>query len=193
MPDRPPPDATRAAFEAEMLVHLDDVYRYAMSLSRDVTEAEDLVQDTFLQALRHQEQFTPGTNARAWLFTICRNLFLRGRERRGREEPTEGEALEALAADAAPAAPPDADGGFLAAPELDDVIRRELDRLPEEYREVVMLSDLQDLSYAEIAGVLGVPVGTVKSRLFRGRRLLQQSLVEYARDAGLLPRPREKP
>jgi len=185
-----PADGPRTAFQAEALQHLDSVYRYAFALTRDRSEAEDLVQDTFLQALRHWDQFRPGTNARAWLFTICRNLFLRQRERRAREEPTEAAALDGLAAAAqAFAAPPDAGRALFDAPELGDVIRRELDKLPAEYREVVELSDLQDQSYADIAQVLGVPLGTVKSRLFRGRRLLQEALVDYARDAGLLPPP----
>ena len=180
----------RAAFDAEALVHLDAVYRYARSLTRDASDAEDLTQDTFLQAFRHWDQYRPGTKVAAWLFTICRNLFLRQRERRAREEPTDIAELEILATAElnATVAPADTGGAFLDAPELDGVIRKELEKLPEEYREVVVLSDLQDQSYADIAQVLGVPVGTVKSRLFRGRRLLQQALVEYARDAGLLPR-----
>jgi RNA polymerase sigma-70 factor (ECF subfamily) len=184
------PDAKRTAFEAEALVHLEGVYRYALSLTHDRAEAEDLTQDTFLRAFRHWDQYTPGTNARAWLFTICRNLFRRRRERQAREEPTDAAELESLAAGAlqTSAVPAEAGESFFEAPELDDVMRKELDNLPEEFREVVVLSDLQDQSYADIAAVLGVPLGTVKSRLFRGRRLLQEKLVEYARDAGLLPR-----
>jgi RNA polymerase sigma-70 factor, ECF subfamily len=185
-----PAEGRHAAFQAEALQHLDAVYRYAYALTRERSEAEDLTQDTFLQALRHWDQFRPGTNARAWLFTICRNLFLRQRERRAREEPMENAALDGIAAAAqAAAAPSDAGRALFDAPELGDVIRRELDKLPAEYREVVELSDLQDQSYADIAQVLGVPLGTVKSRLFRGRRLLQEALVDYARDAGLLPPP----
>lgn len=185
-----PADGQRAAFKAEALIHLDAVYRYAHSLTRDRSEAEDLTQDTFLQALRHWDQFKSGTNARAWLFTICRNLFLRQRERRSREEPTEAAALDGLATALETfAVPSDAGRALFDAPELGDVIRKELDKLPAEYREVVELSDLQDQSYADIAQVLGVPLGTVKSRLFRGRRLLQEALVDYARDAGLLPAP----
>lgn len=187
---QPPAEGNRAAFKAEILAHLDAVYRYALSLTRERSEAEDLTQDTFLQALRHWDQYRPGTNARAWLFTICRNLFLRQRERRAREEPTEAAELDALSTAAqAATAPSDAGRALFDTPELDDVIRKELDKLPEEYREVVVLSDLQDQSYADIAEVLGIPIGTVKSRLFRGRRLLQDALVDYARDAGLLPPP----
>jgi RNA polymerase sigma-70 factor (ECF subfamily) len=185
------PDPRRAAFEAEALVHLDAVYRYALSLTRERAEAEDLTQDTYLRALRHWDQYTPGTNARAWLFTICRNLFRRRRERQAREEPMAADELEGLAASALPvsAVPGGAGERFFDAPELSEVMRKELDNLPDEFREVIMLSDLQDQSYADIAAVLGVPLGTVKSRLFRARRLLQERLVEYARDAGLLPGP----
>jgi RNA polymerase sigma-70 factor (ECF subfamily) len=183
MATRPP------EFEVETLAQLDPVYRFAHSLTREHADAEDLTQDTFLQAYRHWEQYTPGTNIRAWLFTICRNLFLRRRERQAREEPTDTPELEALATAATLAArlAPNDDGAFFEAPELGDAIRRELDRLPEAFREVVVLADLQDQSYADIARVLGVPVGTVKSRLFRGRRLLEEALVDHARDAGLLP------
>jgi len=182
------PAARRAAFDAEMLPHLDAVYRFARTLARETTEAEDLTQETLLQAYRHWEQYAPGSNARAWLFTICRNLFHRRGQRRARVETVDAAELENLAEAALHASlvPLDPTGRFFEAPELGDVIRAELDRLPEEYREVVALSDLGDLSYAEIGAMLGIPVGTVKSRLFRGRRLLQEALVEYARDAGLL-------
>ncbi len=175
-----------------MLPHLDAVFRYAFSLTRDRSDAEDLTQDTFLQAFRHWDQYARGTNARAWLFTICRNLYLRQRERRAREEPTETAELDSLATASleSSAIAPDGTQGLFEAPELGDVIRKELERLPPEYREVVQLSDLQDQSYADIAEVLGVPIGTVKSRLFRGRRMLQEALIEYARDAGLLSRER---
>jgi RNA polymerase sigma-70 factor (ECF subfamily) len=185
-----PADGRRAAFAAEALPHLDAVYRYAYALARDRSEAQDLTQDTFLQALRHWDQFRPGTNARAWLFTICRNLFHRQRERAAREEPTDVGELESLSIAALHPASANADAGgsLFETPELSDAIRKGLDTLPEEFREVVELSDLQDQSYADIAKVLGVPIGTMKSRLFRGRRLLQDALVEYARDAGLLPK-----
>ncbi len=142
--------ARRAAFDAEVLPHLDAVYRYALALTRETADAEHLTQDTFLQAYRHAERFAPGTNSRAWLFTIYRHLFLRQRARGSREEPAGDVELENLAT-------------------------------------VVVLSDLKDQSYADIAQVTGVPVGTVKSRLFRGRRLLEAALVQYARGAGPLP------
>lgn len=180
----------RGNFEREALPHMDAVYRFAVSLTGNATAAEDLTQESFLQACRNWHQYEAGTNCRAWLFTICRNLYYRQRQREQREEPTDVADLESLASAAVHAGLSEADpmGTFLDAPELGDVVRRELNKLPVEYREVVVLSDLEDQSYATIASVLGVPAGTVKSRLFRGRRLLQEALVEYARDAGLIPR-----
>ncbi len=185
----PETPARPGSFDAEALSHVDEVHGYARSLTRDPSDAEDLTQDTFLQAFGHWEQFQPGTNMGAWLFTICRHLFVRQRERRSRQEPVDDAELESLAAAAvhATVVPMDPSGRFFETPELDEIIRKEMEKLPEEYREVVALSDLQDQSYADIAQVLGVPVGTVKSRLFRGRRMLQEALVDYARDAGLLP------
>jgi RNA polymerase sigma-70 factor (ECF subfamily) len=181
-------DERRAAFDAEMLPHLDAVYRFARALTHGPPECEDLTQETFLQAFRHWEQYRAGSNARAWLFTICRNLFHRQRQRAARVETVDTAELESLAEAAlhATLVPVDPTGRFFEAPELGDVIRDELRRLPEEFREVVALADLHDLSYADIATTLGLPVGTVKSRLFRGRRLLQEALVAYARDAGIL-------
>ena len=182
-------EAARAAFEREALVHLDSVYCFAKSLAREEAAAEDLVQDTFLNAWRSWHRYTPGTNCKAWLFTICRNLRTRQAARARREEPVGDTAeLDALASAALHAAvgESDRDGGFLDMPELGDALRAAMGKLPEEYREVVALSDVHDQSYQAIAAVLGVPVGTVKSRLFRGRRLLQESLLAYARDAGIV-------
>ena len=142
------------------------MHRFALRLTRDGPAAEDLVQETYLRALAHREQYAPGTNCRAWLFTICRNAFVRGAMRDQREVAVE-----------------DA--------ELDDAVRKALDKLPEDYRIVVALVDIEDQSYADAAGILGVPLGTVRSRLFRGRRLLQQDLLAYAVDTGLIP-PRAK-
>jgi RNA polymerase sigma-70 factor (ECF subfamily) len=110
--------------------------------------------------------------------------------RQNREEPADAAELESLASAALHTGLSESDPqrGFLDAPELGDVVRAELQKLPEEYREVIVLSDLEDQSYATIVAILGVPIGTVKSRLFRGRRLLQEALIEYARDAGLVAR-----
>lgn len=188
MADQDPGREARQAFEREALPQLDNVYCFARSLTGEDAAAEDLTQDTFLAALRAWDQYTPGTNCRAWLFTICRRLRIRQVQRDKRVEAVADAELESLASAAVHSAlgEPDRDGGFLDAPELGDVLRRELAKLPEEYREVVVLSDVHDQSYAAISEVLGVPVGTVKSRLFRGRRMLQETLVAYARDAGIV-------
>lgn len=190
--------AAKPGFAEEALPHMDAVYRFALRLAQGrQDEAEDLVQDTFLQAYRAWDTFTRGTNARAWLFTICRNRFLRGEERRGRRpERTESEldaAVESLAMAAVFGEVRNAD------PEraffdsfVDDEVLRAVDALPAAFREVVVLSDVEGMSYPEMAEVLGVPVGTVKSRLFRGRRLLQQSLYSYALEMGYVS-PRERP
>jgi RNA polymerase sigma-70 factor (ECF subfamily) len=192
------PDTLRKSrFAEEAIPHLDAVFRYALRLAGgNPDEAEDLVQETFYLAYRSWDSYTPGTNCRAWLFTICRNRFLRGEERRGRrpEQPaSEIDAdVEALAATTAfteiQAADPEKAffNSF-----VDEEVMRAIDALPEAFREAVVLSDLEGLSYPELADVLGVPVGTVKSRLYRGRRLLQQALYAYALEMGYL-RPTER-
>lgn len=182
----------KESFEAEALPHLDAVYRFALRLTGSAADAEDLTQETFLRAYRSWDQYTPGTRAKSWLFTICRNTFLRKHERRVRHHEIVDRAADEADAGAAP------DGVLLPAglesdPEgkffrkiIDDTVLDALDRLPDEFREAVILSDLEGLSHAEIARVLDVPVGTVKSRLYRGRRLLQQELYEYAVEHGYI-------
>lgn len=187
MTEREPDDEARDAFEREALPHLNNVYRFARSLTGEDSAAEDLTQDTYFNALKAWRQYAPGTNCRAWLFTICRNLRSRQAVREQREEPTDDAELESLASAALHASMGrGAERGFFDAPELGDVLNRELAKLPEEYREVVVLSDVHDQSYASIGKILGVPLGTVKSRLFRGRRMLQETLIDYARDAGIV-------
>ena len=160
-----------ADFEEEALPHLDAVYRFALRLSGSEAAAEDLVQDTFLRAYRAWDQYTPGTQCKSWLFTICRNVFLRRHER--------GQLWSATAGI-------DPEGSFFESI-VDDEVLRAIDALPEEYRTAVVLSDLEGLPYDEIAELMEVPVGTVKSRLFRGRRRLQQVLYEYAVEMGYIP------
>ena len=174
----------RQRFEAEAMRHLDALHGFALRLARSRDDAEDLVSDTMLRAFERWEQYRLGSNIRAWLFTILYHSFV-SRKRR---------------IDAREVQPPDdADGwaGYEAVGEadpegkfydsfLDDEITRAIDALPSEYREAVILSDIHDLRYAEIAEVLGVPEGTVKSRLFRGRRILQKKLIGYAVDMGYI-------
>jgi RNA polymerase sigma-70 factor, ECF subfamily len=189
------PVATHATegFQEEALPHLDAVYRFALGLSGSPDRAADLVQETFLRAYRAWGQYARGTNAKSWLFTICRNVFLRGRERMRRHDELveeHGEHDDALPEPVSPlwasAHSADPEGEFFDAL-IDAEILEAIDHLPDEYRTVVLLSDLEGLAYQEIADVLEIPVGTVKSRLFRGRRRLQEALYAYAVESGHVP------
>ena len=189
------PDASaRRSFEAEALPHLDAVYRFALRLTGSPSEAEDLVQETFLRAWRAWEQYTPGTRAKSWLFTICRNAYLRERERDTRRdelvaEAARSEAESEVAGSELPVfagrADYDPEGDYFRGL-VDQRILEAIDGLPTDFREAVVLSDLQGLGYQEIADVLDVPLGTVKSRLFRGRKLLQERLSDVARESGFI-------
>jgi len=172
----------RAHFEEEALVHLDALYSFALKLARARDEAEDLVSDTVLRAFERWEQYRLGTNIRAWLFTILYHLFV-SRKRRidAREVPESDSGPGRSTRDAVGDADPE---GTFYDSFLDDEIVRAIDSLPDEYRAAVVLSDIQEMRYAEIAEILGIPEGTVKSRLFRGRRLLQRQLRGYAEAMG---------
>jgi RNA polymerase sigma-70 factor, ECF subfamily len=181
-------------FAEEALPWLDAVYRFALRLTGgNRAEAEDLTQETFLRAYRHWNTYQAGTGARSWLFTIARNAFLRSRERQSRRPETPEADLdydvEAVNASGVFQDIRDAD------PErkffdsfVDDEVIRAVEALPADFREVVVLSDVEGLNYAEIAEVIGVPLGTVKSRLYRGRRLLEKALYDYAVEMGVLGR-----
>lgn len=173
-------------FEREALSCLPDVSRYALSLTRDQSEADDLVQDTFLRAYMIWHQYNAGSECRAWLFTICRHQFLRDRKRSSRSVQVDDAALEALAASALH--PSAKEGGLdrlLEQVEVREAVETAIANLPDAYREVALLVDVHDQSYDAVSQVLGVPIGTVRSRLFRARRLLQEQLLAHARDAGL--------
>jgi RNA polymerase sigma-70 factor (ECF subfamily) len=168
----PGPDA---AFERDALACLDSLYGAGLRLTANPADAEDLVQDTYLKAFRAADQFEPGTNIKAWLFTILHNTFL-NRRRRAAKEPVavESEEIERLAADLPgdPVTPEQ----LLLRDTLDADLQAALDGLPDAFREAVWLRDVDEFSYAEIAGMLGVPIGTVMSRISRGRRLLYERL-----------------
>lgn len=175
-------------FHKEALRWLPEVTRYALSLTRDESDADDLVQETYLKAYRSWDSYTPGTECRGWLFTICRNTFIRGRKREERQVATDDPELEALAASAVHASAQQAGYGDLFERfDLSDAIARAIGALPDVFREVVVLADVLDQSYEAAAETLNIPIGTVRSRLFRGRRLLQEALINHARDAGLVP------
>ena len=172
----------RADFEREALVHLDALYGFALKLARARDDAEDLVSDTVLRAFERWEQYRLGTNIRAWLFTILYHLFVSRKRRIDAREVADGDGESGWSTrDAIGEADPE--GRFYDS-FLDDEIVRGIDSLPEEYRSAVVLSDIQELRYAEIAQILDIPEGTVKSRLFRGRRLLQRKLRDYAETMG---------
>lgn len=190
----------KRGFEEEALPYMDAVYRFALRLAGTPDQAEDLVQETFLRAYRSWDQYTAGTNVRSWLFTICRNLFLRQRERGQRhqeivskESARDGENSGGSVINPvwASTADRDPEGRFFASI-VDEEVLRAIDDLPEDYRSALVMSDLEGLSYQEISDALEVPVGTVKSRLFRGRRQLQAVLYEYALEMGYIP-PRPTP
>ncbi len=174
-----PREADRSSLAAEMLRHLDALYNLARWLTRDPVEAEDLVQETYLRAIRAAHQFQPGTNLRAWLFQILRNAFFTLYKRKGREpEAVDPEMLDRLSHPNETAGR----GHRLAGP-ADGVagmdLTAALNRLPEEYRSVVLLADLEDFTMEEIARIMDCPVGTVKSRLFRARGILKGLLRDY--------------
>jgi RNA polymerase sigma-70 factor, ECF subfamily len=173
-------------FEREALPWLDDVYRFALSLTRDPTDADDVVQDTFLRAYRSWHTYQPGSDCRRWLFTICRNAFIRSRERQRHQVDLADGDLEAVGAVMVHVnAAREGIDALLARLDLGPALERALGELPEPFRSAVLLVDVEDQSYDAAAQILGIPIGTVRSRLFRGRRLLQESLFAYARDAGL--------
>ncbi len=180
------------AFHDLALRWLPDVTRFAHSLTRNESDAEDLVQETYLRAWRHWDSFRVGSEARAWLFTIARNAWRKRAPRDARLVAVEDDTLQALADEHFPLGAPNDVLQRLSDADLRPAIHQAIAALPEAFREVVELVELQELPYAEAAAVLEIPVGTVRSRLFRARRLLQTSLLEYARDAGLAPVHAEK-
>jgi RNA polymerase sigma-70 factor (ECF subfamily) len=200
-PDSGGRHARDAAFERDALACLPDVARFARSLARDDETVNDLVQETFLRAYRGYASFRADSDVRRWLFAICHNVWLRTQERERRVVLTpEGDdaELEALASarDHASARQEGTDV-FIGNLDVQPAILKAIHSLPPAFRSVVELVDVQDLGYEEAAEVLDVPVGTVRSRLFRARRRLQAQLLLFARDAGMakdaVPRMSDEP
>jgi RNA polymerase sigma-70 factor, ECF subfamily len=181
-----PRNDPRLRFEAEVLSHLDAMYSFALKLTRSRHNAEDLVSDAVLRAFERWHQYQLGTNIRGWLFTIQYRVFAAGKRRSEvvtvstSDETHRGRTYD-------PPGDMNPEARFYST-FLDAEIVAAIDRLPDHYRETVVLSDIHDVRFAEIAHILGVPEGTVKSRLFRGRRLLQESLVRYASEMGYIKR-----
>jgi RNA polymerase sigma-70 factor (ECF subfamily) len=177
-------------FTEECVTHLDALYGVACRLTRNPTEAEDLVQDALVKAMRARHQFLVGTNLKAWLFRILTNTFINKYRRGGLERSLfEG-----------PDADPLADGWVSAStmrqlrdpeqiallPLVEGEVGRALDALPTEFKLAVILCDVEEFSYEEIAEIMGCPIGTVMSRLHRGRKLLQRSLYDHALALGIV-------
>jgi len=178
------------SFEVELLGHLDTLYSVSCRMTKGTAEAEDLVQDTIVKAMRARDQFEPGTNLKAWLLRILTNTFINRYRRGGLERDIlDGPDAEALT------------GGWVGAttlramrdpetqalmPLIEAEVQRALDQLPDEFRIAVVLSDVEELSYKEIADAMGCPIGTVMSRLHRGRKLLQKTLRDHAIAMGIV-------
>ena len=159
------------AFRAEALAYLDSLFGTARRLTRDATDAEDLVQDTYLKAFRFAGSFERGTNLKAWLFTILHNTY-RNRLRHGSRDPVDVDSELVEAAGGGDRSPEE----ILLRETLDADLQAGLDALPVQYREAVWLRDVEELTYQEIATAIGAPMGTVMSRISRGRRLLHDHL-----------------
>jgi RNA polymerase sigma-70 factor, ECF subfamily len=175
----------KPGFAEEALPWMDAVHRFALRLTRNPTAAEDLVQETYMRAYRSWDQFDRGSNCRSWLFTICRHTHLHQQERAStryevmetdlEDQPTESGSVSRSFMDKTRAVgSPDDFFNLL----VDDALLAAIDALPDDFREVLVLSDLGDLTYPEIAEVMGIPIGTVKSRLFRARHQVRAALLD---------------
>jgi RNA polymerase sigma-70 factor (ECF subfamily) len=196
MPSSVPNNSETAAarFEAAALPFMNALYNRALHLTRRPEDASDLVQETFLRAYRTFANFAEGTNCKAWLFTILYSIFVNKYHKAQREPDTVSidEAEAAYHHELADASWDD-DFAILAGAELDwqgPEVRQALDKLPEDFRAAVVMVDVEQLSYEEAAAVLNCPVGTLRSRLFRARRVLFVELRDYARKMGFLGRPK---
>ena len=186
----------RSEFERQALVHLDSLYGAAYRLTRNARDAEDLVQDSLLRAYRFWDSFQQDSNCKAWLLRIVTNTFINEYQRKKRSR----EILDAASAEQ------DATDGVLVqesanqspaqrllAHSVSDDVQRALEQLPDDFRTAVILCDMQGLSYKEIAEIMQCPVGTVMSRLFRGRKLLAAALREFAVAEGYVKPEATKP
>ena len=175
-------------FEAEALPHMDILYNFALRTTGNEDDARDLLQETYLKAYRFWDKYEPGTNIRAWLFRIMKNSYINRYRKETREPDTvDYEDVENFY-DTIRAESTDTNDlqqklfGNL----LGDEVTQALQELPEDFRTVVILCDIEGLTYEEIAEFLDCPIGTVRSRLHRGRKLLQTRLFEYAKSRGLI-------
>ena len=179
----------RKRFEDEALPHLDALYSMAIRLARNPDDANDLLQETVLRAYRFFHQFESGTNCRAWMLTILFNNFRNGYRKSSREQPAssadeferkvEAESLRTDPAGSNPEA-------LMAGLGMEGEVETALASLPDEFRQAVLLVDVEELSYQEVSGVLNVAIGTIKSRVSRGRAMLRDRLAGFAKEQGII-------
>ncbi len=173
-------------FNEEILPHLDALYNFGLRLTADPNDAEDLVQDTIVKAFRFFSSYEKGTNAKAWLFRILKNSYINNYRRKSKK-PQEvdydevASFYESIRAERTNSSDLE-DKMFREL--IDDDLSNALDSIPEDFRTVVLLCDVEDFTYEEIANMLDVPIGTIRSRLHRGRNLLKAQLMEYATNRG---------
>ena len=176
-------------FEAAAMPFVDSLYNTAYRMARNPQDAEDLVQETYLKAYKYYDKFQEGTNFKAWLFKILKNTFI-NRYRKLQSQPIQNafsdieDAFESQVSQEVNRIPSPEEE--VLADVLDEHVQQALDELPEDYRMVIMLADIEGFAYKEIASILEIPVGTVMSRLYRGRRLLEATMLRYAREHGYI-------
>ncbi|WP_394342706.1 sigma-70 family RNA polymerase sigma factor [Sandaracinomonas limnophila] len=181
------PEKAKALFEKEFMPHLDAMYNFALRLTNDEEDAHDLVQDTCLKAYRFIGSFEPGTYAKAWLFRILKNNFINDYRKKSRgPSKVEFEWVEQAYVgeeDAEPAFQADLKAETVNEM-MGDEITKAIQALPVDFRMIIILCDLEDFSYEEMAKILNIPIGTVRSRLHRGRAILKDTLASYAKKRG---------
>jgi RNA polymerase sigma-70 factor (ECF subfamily) len=189
--------ADQVEFAELAMPYMSALYSAALRMTRNPSDAEDLVQETYLKAYRAFATFRDGTNLKAWLYKILTNTFINSyRSKKRRPEQVELDDTEdfylfrRLGGLEAVAATRSAETELLDAMP-DDIVKRALEDLPEQFRMAVMLADVEGFSYKEIAEIMEVPIGTVMSRLHRGRKQLQKRLWDFAEERGLVPKPVE--
>jgi len=187
--NRPAP-VTSWDFDSQVMPYLDSLYNTAYRMTSSAEDAEDLVQETYFKAYKYYDKFEEGTNLKAWLFKILKNTFINN-YRKKKLEPRSvdfaeiEDSFERIVRRDNTVEPADPEAEYFLGV-LDDDVKRALESLPYDYRMVVVLADLEDFSYKEIADILDCPVGTVMSRLYRGRKLLEKALLRYARQHGYI-------
>jgi len=182
-----PPDWNEA-FERDAIPHMDALYNFALRLTGDSDDAGDLQQETFLRAYRFFDKFERGTNCKAWLFRIMKNIYLNDYQKKSKQPvKLDYEEVEAYYETVKPSS---TDESYMDRDQfdnlLDDEVSTAISSLQEEFRTVIILSDIEGFTYEEIAEFLDCPIGTVRSRLHRARKMLQQKLVKYAEERGYI-------